>query len=573
MPNDGLELSYTGFMKANNRWLVTFFSSGLLVLALLIWILFAPGKLGGRVEYIFISGNSMEPGIHQGDLIIVRAIDDQKIGDAVAYHNAALNRVIFHRIVGGDSLHYLMQGDNNEWVDSYQPSAQEILGSQWIRIPNGGLVVEWIRKPAIAALSAGIMGALLMAFVLRKQKPKKSNLSSSPATPQDALREQNKPNEGKKVLTTIPPAFSASKGRSFMRSNQTSNFIEIGFFILGFLAIAFLLLFVVSFIKPTMREASIVMPYTQFGKYKYNAPAPSGIYNSMALNSGDPIFTKLTCKVNLQFSYRITGIGLENLSGLHQINALLSEPVSGWTRVFPLEKQQGFTGDNFSSDVLLDLCQIQAVAKAMETQTETTVYNYRILIQPNVSLSGTIAGTALQTAFDTPLTFQLESTRAYLVKNEMDIDPLFPVLEGSVESKAIEVNTINIFSLKIPVKTARILSTIGLLVSLAGLALLLRAISTAAKQDKGMLVRMKYSSSLVDVEPTFNPGSGTIVSVKQVDDLARIAEKLSTVILHREVNGQHVYYVEAGGLTYQCALDSDFQTEAPAPVPPKVRNR
>ena len=160
-------------MNPKYRWLITFLSSGFIVVAIAIWLLFAPTRLGGHVDYIFIQGSSMEPRIHQGDLIIVRKENEYHIGDTVAYKNNDLQRVVFHRIIDGNILHFYMQGDNNNWIDGYQPAFQEIIGKEWLLVPNAGKVVEWIREPVNAALTVGILGGILLAFGLTDSKQKK----------------------------------------------------------------------------------------------------------------------------------------------------------------------------------------------------------------------------------------------------------------------------------------------------------------------------------------------------------------------------------------------------------------
>lgn len=82
-----------------------------------------------------------------------------------------------------------------------------------------------------------------------------------------------------------------------------------------------------------------------------------------------------------------------------------------------------------------------------------------------------------------------------------------------------------------------------------------------------MLVRMKYGSSLVDVETSPSLVNGSFVRVIDIDDLARLAEKLSTVILHHKVQDQHIYYVEAFGLTYLCTLEDKIQLLSPSSIP------
>lgn len=531
-------------------------------MAFIAWLLFAPIQLGGNVEYVIINGNSMEPGFHQKDLILVRSADHYQVGEAVAYRNSDLDRVVFHRIIDGNSLHYTLKGDNNTWLDSYQPSQVEIIGKQWVHIPGAGKVIEWVRKPFLAAASAGIVGGLIMTLVFFKKKPGKVKSQAVPS--------RDSTSRGISAFLPGSDGFMPTPPQNQIPAkspNKISFIVEGSFFLLGFFAIISLIFFFVSMLKPTTRQVTREYPYTQSVTYEYNAPAPAGVYDSPALTSGDPIFTNLTCQVNLLVSYHAEGVGLTDLNGFHQIKAILTEPVSGWTRTFPLETQQGFTGNMFTSAVLLDLCHLQSATVQMESQTGTTPRAYNVSIDPNVTLLGVLNGEKLTTVFNTPLTFQMDTTRAFVNQGELGTNPLYPVVQNVLSSVSTETNTINLLFAKIPVSSARILSSILLLLSTAGLFYLISRVSKASKQDKDMLVRMKYGSSLVDVDTSPSLNTGTSVRVRDIDDLARLAEKLSTVILHHSDNGQHIYYVEAFGLVYMCILDDNTQLLSPPPFP------
>ncbi len=504
----------------------------------------------------------MEPGIRQNDLVLIRSADHYQVGDAVAYRNPDLDRVVFHRIINGNSLHYTLQGDNNTWLDSFQPSQAEIIGKQWLHIPGAGKVVEWVRKPILAAASVGIVGGFIMTMIFFKKRSGKVKMQAAPSR-DSTSRELSAFLPGSGGLTASTPQNQIPA----RNPNKISFNVEGSFFLLGFFAIISLIFLLVSMLKPITRQVTREYPYTQSVTYEYNAPAPAGVYDSPALVSGDPIFTNLTCQVNLLISYQVVGVGLANLNGFHQAKAILSEPVSGWTRTFPLETQQGFTGNTYSSAVLLDLCQLQSAALQMESQTGTTTHTYTVSIEPNVTALGVLNGEKLDTTFNSPLTFQLDATRAFLKQGDPGANPLQPVEENVLPSAAIETNTVNLIFMKIPVAALRILSSILLLLSTVGLYYLISRVTKASKQDKDMLVRMKYGSSLVDVETSPSLDNGNFVRVRDIDDLARLAEKLSTVILHHNDNGQHVYYVEAFGLTYLCMLEDKVQLLSPPPFP------
>jgi signal peptidase I len=161
-------------MISYRRWSLAFFSGCLLVLLAAVWDNFAPLPLGGMAAYVIINGNSMEPGFHLGDLVIVRPAQSYTVGDEVSYWDADLGRYVFHRIVGQDLERYILKGDHNPWIDSYHPTNAEVVGKLWIHLPGIGKVIQWLRTPVILAVIAGVSGAVAMVVLLVQPNKKKA---------------------------------------------------------------------------------------------------------------------------------------------------------------------------------------------------------------------------------------------------------------------------------------------------------------------------------------------------------------------------------------------------------------
>ena len=68
-------------------------------------------------------GISMEPRFHTGDLAILRSDASYSVGDVVAYRSESLDTVVMHRIVAQDGDNFVIQGDNNDWLDDDKPVA------------------------------------------------------------------------------------------------------------------------------------------------------------------------------------------------------------------------------------------------------------------------------------------------------------------------------------------------------------------------------------------------------------------------------------------------------------------
>jgi signal peptidase I len=110
-----------------------------LVLAAL-WV-FWPLTLGGATTYVSTHGISMEPRFHTGDLAILRSQSHYAVNDVVAYQSESLHTVVMHRVVDMDGDRFVIQGDNNTWLDEDHPSKEQVLGKLFLRVPQGGKVL------------------------------------------------------------------------------------------------------------------------------------------------------------------------------------------------------------------------------------------------------------------------------------------------------------------------------------------------------------------------------------------------------------------------------------------------
>lgn len=71
---------------------------------------------------------------------------------------------IIHRIVGGDPANgFVLRGDNNAEDDRWYPGQENIEGKLWLRVPSAGLLVAFVRSPAVlAAVTGGFVFGFMM---------------------------------------------------------------------------------------------------------------------------------------------------------------------------------------------------------------------------------------------------------------------------------------------------------------------------------------------------------------------------------------------------------------------------
>lgn len=110
--------------------------------------------LTGTVTLVTTHGNSMEPRIHAGDLVVVTPRSSYAVGDSVAYHSEELDTTVLHRIVGVEDGRYTFKGDNNSWLDPERPTAGRLVGKEVLHIPAGGTWLDRATSPVALGLLA-----------------------------------------------------------------------------------------------------------------------------------------------------------------------------------------------------------------------------------------------------------------------------------------------------------------------------------------------------------------------------------------------------------------------------------
>jgi len=142
------------------------------LVGVLVWFGW-PSTLGGCTTLTIVSGHSMEPTYYTGDLVVSRC-GTPEAGDVVVYTPPGLDhgRVI-HRVVGGDAGDgWVIQGDNNDFLDPWRPHAADVLGIARLHVPGLGRVASILLDPwAWASLLVVAAGVLLWPAPPEPQRP------------------------------------------------------------------------------------------------------------------------------------------------------------------------------------------------------------------------------------------------------------------------------------------------------------------------------------------------------------------------------------------------------------------
>lgn len=123
------------------------------------FFLLAPNSLGGPVGMVWVSGTSMEPTMHTGDLVVVYEQASYDVGDVVAFEIPGGGTVI-HRIIAVTDAGYQFQGDNRDFADPWFLGADSIIGRQVALLPQAGTLLTKLGQPPMMALAVTVMALL-----------------------------------------------------------------------------------------------------------------------------------------------------------------------------------------------------------------------------------------------------------------------------------------------------------------------------------------------------------------------------------------------------------------------------
>jgi signal peptidase len=152
------------------RWLLGLKLCLLAVVAAVLW----PTSLGGTIAYIAVSGHSMLPTIHEGDLVVTRTQGSYRVGDPIVYKvpegDVAAGQAVVHRIVGGDAgSGFTMRGDNNSFTDPWQPRPRHIVGRVVLDIPLVGRVMVYLMRPINLGILCGSLTVTALLWPNRRR--------------------------------------------------------------------------------------------------------------------------------------------------------------------------------------------------------------------------------------------------------------------------------------------------------------------------------------------------------------------------------------------------------------------
>lgn len=477
--------------------------------------------LTGVVAVVTTHGNSMEPRLHAGDLVVVAPSASYAVGDSVAYHSEDLDTTVLHRIVAVEGGRYTFQGDNNSWLDPEQPTEDLLIGKELLHIPGGGAWLDRLTSPVGLGLLA-FLGLVTGASTARTRRARRRRRTMS----QHAARGGGgRPFAGLPRWATSTAALAA---------------------LVGALGAA---LGALAWTTPAVGAAVGSPSPAERIDFSYSTTVrPSPAYDGTTVTDPQPVFRRLADAVEVSYEY-------SGMPGTAVVVAELST-VSGWTATVPLQPAQRFEDDHHAGTVGLDLDALQRRAERAAAVTGIPA--------GDVTLEVVATVTTERGEFEAGLPFVLSPLQLTLSGDRSALT----VGAAAAGSPVSSVPTLSLLGREIPVGTARVAS-VGMVVAalLAGLLLVVLARVTAPVNELAA-IRRRHGQLLVDVAPYALPPGVPVVDVEHFATLARLAERYELPVLHWARSEVDTFVVADQGTTYRYRTRSGAAEKAPATTPP-----
>jgi signal peptidase I len=523
-------------MMPSSRATKLFSTSALVAVVLVAWLAFAPPQLGGSTSYVITHGNSMEPRIEEGDLVLLRR-GSYGPGVVVGYRSDSLQQVVMHRIVEETPEGFVTKGDNNTWLDTDRPTAADVIGREWLHLPGAGKWIARLRSPAVAAVVIG--GAAMAFFVGDKGKKRRTRKGRLPQVP------------------LIKPTELSADTRRLLAGA-------------GAALLLFALLGAIAFSQPKVAPVAADAAFEHVGSFDFDAKVEANaVYPTGKVEPGRPIFLKLVDRLDVRFDYTLSSATESAVEGEAMMFARVVG-ATGWRKAIPVAPAKAFSGERVQLNGVLDLRAIKGLSSEVQAVTGLSETNQTVQLIPRIDIAGEIAGTRFEERFAPELAFEMDAYQLRLAagpEGEVGLEgtsstsALRQTEPGEVSVSELRSRALGFLGISVRVETLRSVSLAGLLVALFASGVIWTRAARSGQLDEVGSIGARYGQWLVPVERVPVKAQRSAVRLAGIEPLIRLAELYERMVLHGEAKGVHIYFLEEDGVVYS------YRTEGAPPAP------
>ncbi|MGY2127713.1 signal peptidase I [Blastococcus sp. SYSU DS0617] len=503
-----------------------------------VW-LFWPVQLGGATTYVTTHGVSMEPSFSTGDLAVLRPADSYEVGDVVAYHSETLDTVVMHRIVAVEGDRFVLQGDNNDWLDEDRPTSDELLGTLFRQVPQGGKVLAAIASPWSLALIAAVVSGVF-------------GNSRRPAKGRHAARRRP---AGPGPVLALPTAFSMPTRAQARQVAVASGAVAI----LAAAAGATLLAL------PSTETEARNQPVAQQGRFTYTGAAQAGTtYPTGVISTGDPIYTKLADAVTVSFEHTVSAPGLDDVAGALRLDLSVAT-ADGWSAVLGSSPSAVVRDGKATATAAVDPTQAAALVGRHVAEIGSSAGAAKIVVTPVVDVTGSLRGQGFTAAELEPLTFAMDAVALRPPAAEAAFAPTTSV---PVSVDEVVARSFTLLGVDLSIHVARVVA-VGVLVMAVFVGAVAGGIGRARQGDAADEFAVRNAARILPVAG-LTPGR-SVVDVSDAQALRRVAERMDGLLLHHAGPDGQTFAVQDNETTYRFVFPDTAVTRTPPPPPPPAR--
>ncbi|RBY74423.1 signal peptidase I [Blastococcus sp. TF02-09] len=505
-----------------------------------LW-LFWPTSLGGGTTYVVTHGQSMEPGFSTGDLAVLRPTGSYEVGDVVAYRSESLDTVVMHRIVAVDGDRFVIQGDNNDFLDRDRPTADQLLGKLFRQVPQGGKILDAVTSPWLVALVA----AAALGVFSSSQRAGGRHSARRPARHRSARRRPAVPR-------SLPASFS-------MPTRAQARQVGIGAAVVAVLAAvggaALLAL-------PSTETGTRTEDVAQEGRWTYAGDARVGTtYPTGEISTGDPVYTRLADAVTVSFEHTVSAEDLEEVAGTLRLD-LAVQSADGWSAPLGSSPAAPVQDGTAVASALLDPARAATLVDRHDAEIGGSAGSASIVVTPVVEVTGSLSGRSFTATQPTPFTFAMDGVA---LRPSADEAAYTPSASVAVSLEEVVPRAFTVLGVDVPIGVARVLA-ITVLLGAVLVAAVAAGISHSYTGDAADAFAVRNAARILPVAG-LTPGR-SVVDVSDAQALRRVAERVDGLVLHHAGPEGQTFAVQDNETTYRFVFPDTAITRTPPPPPP-----
>lgn len=495
-----------------------------LVLLALAWLLLAPPALGGKTSFVITTGNSMEPKLHAGDLVLVRERPSYRAGQIVLFRSSTLRRDVLHRIVAVENGRIVTKGDNNGYRDPGTVPLRQVYGEAVLFVPGAGRPLGWLRQPLPAAV---VMFVLVFLSLAGGRQVARRRTSRSPET-----------------VRPLAPAGAASLPGAVPLARIRTVLVA------GCVSLAlFATLAAAAWRVPGTAPQPVAQAYEHTGAFTYSADVPrSVVYPTGSLETGDAAFTRLVRRLDVVFDYRFEAARRHDVRGGIGIDASISDG-AGWSRTIPIDAPAPFDGDVAHARGVLDVRRLEAIGQRMRALTGSAASTFTVTLRPRVQVSGYAGDAVVDETFAPELRFVLDPVS---LRPDTGTGNRAAALKPRQQGREVELRParLGLGPAALPVAEARAFSALGLAVSLAVVLAAGAFLRRRTERSEAERIAARFGDRIVPAATSI-PADRWVTDVPDIEGLMRLADHYDRVVLRTSEGSRHAYLVDDGITVYR----------------------